>query len=214
MKFTELLSIVGDEPVFSSALLRVGDVDPVDVASQLSRWVASGRLVALRRGVYALADAYRKRDPHPFETANRLVEPSYVSLESALAFHGLIPEAVFETTNVTTARSGIFHTQFGRFSYRHIAPGMMWGYESVKVGAAPRAVALIARPEKALLDLAYLRPRADSEAFVRELRLERTATLDLATLSAFAQRTGKPKLERAARMIIRLSEEDSGVRET
>ena len=81
---------MGDEPVFETGLLLAGDVDPVDVRRQLSRWTAAGYLYQVRRGLYALAPPYRKVEPHPFLAANRIVRPSYVSLQSALAFHGFI----------------------------------------------------------------------------------------------------------------------------
>lgn len=210
MKFTELLDIVGDQPVFASALLRAGDVDPVDVASQLSRWVASGRLVRLRRGVYAISSTYRRREPHAVEIANVLARPSYVSLESALAFHGLIPEAVFGTMSVTTARPASFETPLGRFVYRHITPDLFWGYAQEQLSAEPSRTGLVARPEKALLDLVYLRSGADSAAFLRGLRLDRLERVDTRILEQYAQRTGKPKLLRAARRISGLAAGQSG----
>lgn len=209
MKFSELLDIVSHRPVFTSALLRAGDVDPVAIASQLSRWVASGRLVSLRRGVYAVAKPYRLREPHAFEVANTLVRPSYVSLESALTFHGLIPEAVYVTTSVTTARTSHFYTPLGTFDYRHISTGLMWGYAEERVAAHASHTALVARPEKALLDLVHLRPGADSDAFLRQLRLDRLESVDTAVLVEYAARFGKPKLLRAARRIARMADERS-----
>jgi predicted transcriptional regulator of viral defense system len=205
MKYDELLEIVGAAPLFDSSLLRAGDVDPADLASQLSRWVATGKLLQLRRRVYALPAARRRRAPHAFETANLLARPSYVSLEAALSFHGLIPEAVFTTTSITSARPALHRTLLGDFDYRHVSTGLFWGYRSAEV--APGVSALVARPEKALLDLVYLRPRGDDPSFLRELRLERLERLDMTELEAMARRTGKPKLLRAARMIARMATE-------
>ena len=205
MTYEELLEIVGAAPLFDSSLLRAGDVDPADLASQLSRWVAAGKLLQLRRRVYALPAARRRRAPQAFETANLLVRPSYVSLEAALSFHGLIPEAVFTTTSITSARPALHRTPLGDFDYRHVSTGLFWGYRSAEV--APGVSALVARPEKALLDLVYLRPRGDDPAFLRELRLERLERLDMTELEAMAQRTGKPKLVRAAQMIAGMAAE-------
>lgn len=196
MKYEELLASIGGRPVFTSGLLRAGDVDTVDIASQLSRWVKSGRIIQLRRGVYALPPSYRTRPPHPFEVANLLARPSYVSLESALAFHGLIPEAVFTTTSVTTARAGEYATPIGAFDYRHIAPSSFWGYTAERLPGG--AEAFVARPEKALLDLVHLRPGGDGPAFLRSLRLEGAEAIDLDTLRSMALRWGRPKLVRAA----------------
>ena len=81
VKFEALLGLVGEEPVFESALLLAGAIDPDDVRRQLSRWTTSGRLLQLRRGVYALAPPYAKLRPHPFAVANRMVRASYVSLQ-------------------------------------------------------------------------------------------------------------------------------------
>lgn len=203
MKFNELLDIVANRPVFTSALLRAGDVDTTDLASQLSRWVASGKLLQLRRGVYALPEAYRRRAPHPFEIANLLERPSYVSLESALSYYGVIPEAVFVTTSITTARAGEFDTPLGRFAYRHVVPALFWGYGAVTMAGVE---ALLARPEKALFDLVYLRTGADQPAFLQELRLD-TGRLDQQVLEEMAQRSGKPKLVRAAENVARLRQE-------
>jgi len=119
MKFEALLQIVEDEPVFETGFLLAGDVDPADVRRQLSRWVKGGRLLQLRRGLYALAPPYRKVKPHPFLVANRLVPGSYVSLQSALAYHGLIPEHVPVTTSVTTGRPQRQESPLGSFVYHH-----------------------------------------------------------------------------------------------
>ncbi|MBW6469220.1 MAG: hypothetical protein K0B85_08705 [Coriobacteriia bacterium] len=210
MKFSELLGIVGELPVFTSSLLRVGDVDPVGIASQLSRWVASGKLVSLRRGVYAVARPYRRREPHAFEVANVLVRPSYVSLESALAHYGLIPDAVYMTTSVTTARTSRHQTPLGDFDYRHVSPAFMWGYTAVRLTSDGTPSALVARPEKALLDLVYLRRGGDSEVFLRQLRIERLESLDAAVLIRYAERSGKPKLIRAAHRVAQMVDDQSG----
>ena len=72
MKFDSLLEAVGDEPVFETGLLLAGDVDPVAVRHQLSRWMETGRIYRLRRGLYSLAPPFRKILPHPFLVANRM----------------------------------------------------------------------------------------------------------------------------------------------
>ncbi|MBI5445836.1 MAG: hypothetical protein HY900_32050 [Deltaproteobacteria bacterium] len=182
-------------------------MDPVDLASQLSRWTAAGKIVSLRRGVYAFGEPYRRRQPHPFEIANLLVRPSYVSLESALWFRGMLPEAVFAVTSVTTARPAGYETQLGTFDFRHLAPGMFWGYTTERLAPANGALAFVARSEKALLDLVYLRSGADAPAFLRGLRLARLEVLDPGVLTQMAERLGRPRLARAAEQIARLVED-------
>jgi predicted transcriptional regulator of viral defense system len=152
MKWRDLLAHLGREPVFSASLLQTGDVGRRELSVQLSRWVRSGRLVQLRRGVYVIAEPYRQAEPHPFLVANTLRKNSYVSLQSALAFHGLIPEYVPVCTSVTTGRSEQLETALGSYIYRRIGSGYFFGFNQQDV--APNQHSFVATPEKALLDLA------------------------------------------------------------
>jgi hypothetical protein len=129
-----------------------------------------------------------------------------VSLETALADYGLIPEAVFSTTAVTTGRQGSRQTLFGTFVYQHIRPQLFWGYESVSIGEG--RVAFVATPEKALLDMAYLRTQSDDAGFARELRLQRLETIDAERLLRFAQRFGSKKVLRFAHNVAALRESE------
>ncbi len=203
MKRDALIEIVGRETLFTTGMLLGPGVDARDVRKQLSRWTNDGSVVQVRRGLYALGARYRARDPHPYEVSNALVPGSYVSLETVLAAHGLIPEAMFATTAVTTGRQGLRKTPFGSYVYQHIRGDLFWGYEAVSIGDG--RIAFAALPEKALLDLAYLRTRSDDLGFIRELRLQRLELIDADRLVAFAARFGSPKVERFARHVIALS---------
>ena len=203
MTFEQLLRIVGDEPVFETGLLLAGGVDPRHVRRQLSRWVRAGRIVQLRRGLYALALPYRKVKPHPFLVANRLSRGSYVSLQSALAHYGLIPEYVPTVTSVTTARPGLWETPLGAFVFRHIRPTLFFGYRLLDLGAGQSA--FVATPEKALLDLVYLTPGGDAPGYLQELRLQNLDRLDLDALRRMAERFNRPKMVRAAERIADLA---------
>src|SRR5436853_1726605 len=160
MKFEELLETVGDEPLFETGFLLAGDVDPAGVHRQLSRWVKAGRLYQLRRGLYAVAPPFQRVYPHPFLVANRLVSGSYVSLQSALGHFALIPESVPVTTSVTTGRPGRWSTPLGTYDYRHLQPDFLTGFRRTLLMGGQEA--LLATPEKALLDLVYLEPDGDS----------------------------------------------------
>jgi predicted transcriptional regulator of viral defense system len=202
VKFDELIAIIGDDPVFESSVLRVGDVDPRDVATQLSRWMRSGRVEQLRRGLYVVAAPYARRRVEPFAIANRLVTPSYVSEESALSWHGLIPDVVHTVSSITTGKSGARRTGHGTFDYRHVQPRLFWGYAEREVSSG--AHALVAEPEKALLDLVYLRKGSDRSAFLEELRLQNTERLEPERLLAMAQRFDVPKVVRGAKLLVGL----------
>lgn len=199
MNIETIQEIVGKEPVFETGLLLAGDVDPNNVRRQLSRLTASGRLIQLRRGLYALAPPCQKIRPHPFLVANRMVKASYVSRQSALAHYGLIPEYVPVVTSVTTSRPCLLENPTGEYDYRHIKPGLFRGYRTVDLGDGQTA--LVAVPEKALLDLLYLQPGSDSGDYLRELRLENLENIDIRELKKMVRELGSPKLERSARII-------------
>jgi hypothetical protein len=207
MTFAQLLAIAGGEPVFETSLLLAGAVDRADVRRQLSRWTRSGRVLQLRRGVYALAPPYRRTTPHPFVIANRIVRPSYVSCQAALAHYGLIPEHVPVVTSVTTGRPGRWVTALGTFEFRHVTSALWSDYQWLEFGGGQGA--FVATPEKALLDLVHLQPGADTPAYLRELRLQNLDHVDLTRLEAIAARTARPKLRRAAARIVALAREES-----
>jgi predicted transcriptional regulator of viral defense system len=205
MKLADLLAIVEDEPVFETGFLLAGDVDPADVRRQLSRWVKGGRLLQLRRGLYALAPPYRKARPHPFLVASRLVRGSYVSLQSALAYHGLIPEHVPVTTSVTTARPQRRENPFGAFEYHHISPGAFGGYRREALGEGQEA--LVATPAKALADLVRLVPGGDSAVHLAEMRLQGLDKIDPAEIEGHPILGRRPKIQRALRHLAALAGE-------
>jgi len=155
MQWPDLLRLVGAEPVFSSALLLAGPTSVPRVRLQLSRWVRAGRLLQLRRGVYALAQPWRKIDPHPFTVANALQRGSYVSLQAALSFHGVIPEHAPVVTSIGPGRPETISTALGGFQFNHMAAPLLYGYALIDVASGQRA--FVASPEKALLDTIYLR---------------------------------------------------------
>ncbi|NCO42472.1 MAG: hypothetical protein COZ06_06055 [Armatimonadetes bacterium CG_4_10_14_3_um_filter_66_18] len=207
MKFNDLIDIAGNEPAFETGLLLAGDVDPDDVRRQLSRWTKTGKLLQLRRGVYALPAPFRKVDPHPFAVANRLVPGSYVSRQSALAHFGMIPEHVPMVTSVSCRRPGNFKTPLGRHDFRHVKASLLFGFASAEVGRGQHA--FVASPEKALLDLVYLQPGGDSPAYLRELRLQNLPRLNLAELTRQAEVASSPKLRRASQAIAALAREEA-----
>lgn len=212
MKFEDLLAIVSDEPVFEPGLLLAGDTASSDIQRQISRWTEAGRLYQLRRGLYTLAPPFQKIRPHPFLVANRIVRGSYVSLQSALAHYGLIPEYVPVTTSVTTGRPGAWDTPLGRYQFRHLQPDLLTGYRRTLLGEGQEA--FVATPEKALLDLIYLEPGAETPEYLQELRLQHMDRLDLGELRRQAEGMGKPKVRRAAERIVRLAETEAEEYET
>jgi hypothetical protein len=133
------------------------------------------------------------------------VRGSYVSLQSALAHHGVIPEYVPVTTSVTTGRPERRETPFGSFEYHHIQPGLLTGYRLERLGEGQEA--LVATPGKALIDLVHLVPGADAKAYLSELRLQSLEKIDTAELLGDPILNERPKMRRALRHLAALTQE-------
>lgn len=118
---------------------------------KISELIKSGQLTSLRRGLYVPGPETDLPIPDLFLIANHLRGPSYVSMESALSYWGMIPERVYEISSATLKTSKTYPTPLGRFSYQHLAsPYYSFGLESIQL--APQQTALIASKEKALCD--------------------------------------------------------------
>lgn len=125
----------------------------------VNRAVKAGELVRLRRGLYALADKLRESPVHPFTVAQMLVPGSYVSLETALAFHGWIPEAVYTTASIVPGRKTkeFRHEKLGFFTFHPLALQRGSFLEHVRRVEASGQSFLVAEPLRALMDLVCLR---------------------------------------------------------
>lgn len=193
MQFDQLVDIAADLHCFSAGMVTAGeDIDVVRV--QLSRWVSSGRLVRIHKGWYTLRDPFRRVRLDLNVVACTIKRGSYVSLQSALSYHGMIPEYVAETTCVTTGRPLSIDSPVGRIGYRHVKRDVFFGYGQEVSG---KQEAYIASAEKALLDLFYLTPGSDDAAYIAELRLQASGQLDTDKMMRMAERFGAPKLLRA-----------------
>jgi len=209
MKWEELLSQVAGEPVFRTGFLAGSGGESLPALRlQLSRWVRAGKLIQLTKGLYMLAGPYRKLTPHPFVLANAMKNASYVSLQSALAYFGMIPEHVPTVTSVTTQRPARVETPLGRFLFRHVKKDWFRGYTHMDFGFGQKA--FIATPEKALLDLVYLTPGADNYEFLAELRLQSLSGLDQDALVRLARTGRSPKLLRVVKLLEKLADKEGG----
>lgn len=169
---------------------------------KISEWLADETLVAIKRGVYVLNPRKTGQSISLILIANQLYGPSYVSLDYALSYYGLIPETVYEITSVTTRRAKRYDTALGRFSYAHSALSMYpLGIRSVQNEAGHYV--LMASPEKALCDkliqtpnLIIRSPGAMRDYLDHDLRLDLDAAdkFDLALLQQIASAGIKRRL--------------------
>jgi len=158
---TELIIKSGD----ANHILSVGQLERLLGGSnarrygQVNRALKVGELLQVRRGLYLLSDNYRTAPAHPFTLAQQMVPGSYVSAESALSFHGWIPEAVHSVLSVTARGKSVsyVHEKLGKFEFRRMTVKPGYFLQAIARHELQHQVALIAEPMRALLDLVYLR---------------------------------------------------------
>ncbi len=114
----------------------------------LSRNVKNGNLVKYRRGLYG----FKGEHSSEILLANKVYQPSYVSLEYAMMHYGIIPETVYSITSVTTRTSREFIINNIVYSYHRIKKKAFTGYLNNDFDGQ---VAFLAEPEKALVDYLY-----------------------------------------------------------
>ena len=111
----------------------------------------TGAIIRVKKGLYVFGDRYRKHLYSKELLANLIYGPSYVSLDYALAYYGIIPERSEALTSVTLSRTRKFSTPVGLFLYRQI-PAQAYQAGMVRVEGDHDQAFLIASPEKALAD--------------------------------------------------------------
>jgi predicted transcriptional regulator of viral defense system len=182
MRFREFESKIKALPAFN--LNDVRKLDPGFHRQQLNYWHNQGYIKPLAGGYYILAN--RAMDEMVlFMVANKIYEPSYVSLESALAYYEIIPETVLGVTSISSRKTRQYESARGVFSYRSVKPQYMIGYQVIE--NKPGIKFKIACLEKALLDYLYLNSEVQSLADFEELRWNRTQLLGLLDHSIFTR---------------------------
>ena len=195
MRYEDLIRLLGDQAYFDlPSVVQLSGERRQSIRVQLHRWCRNGKLLPLRRGMYAFAEDYRKRDLNYAELANELYRPSYISIHWALGFFGLIPEMVVAYTSVTSRTPRTFENDLGVFSYRHVKSSAFFGYRPVDIGG--RKV-LMAVPEKALLDLWYLEKGGWEYDRMAGMRFQNHKLIDSRRLSQYASRFNSPRLLKA-----------------
>jgi len=136
-----------------------------------------GAIIRVKKGLYVFGPSLA-REPYSKEIlANLIYGPSYISLEYALSFYGLIPERVETITSVTNKRKKLFNTPVGIFSYKYINPSI-YSYGVTLYDLDKHHSILIATKEKAFSDMLYFSDKMDDEDqlekyMFEDLRLDR-----------------------------------------
>jgi len=148
LKIEEKLKTMGILIFTPREFRDIFDVSENTASTFIKRNIKSGLFLKLRNGFYMLKDS----NPSLFFIANKLYEPSYISLNAALSHYNIIPEVVYAATSITTKAFREFNTPKGDFIYQRIKKEAFTGY-SLKL--IDKDNVLIAEPEKALADYLY-----------------------------------------------------------
>jgi len=174
----ENLAAFGNTPIEYATLVAMLShyKSPKDKISALEK---QKKLIRIKKGLFVVVAKDGKGSICRELIANHLYGPSYISLESALSFHKLIPERVYSVLSVTTKRSKKYNTPFGIFDYRTVLPS----YFSIGIQLQKsdnKTAFLMASPEKALCDMILLSSglRLQSSKAVKSY-LEEDLRLDL-----------------------------------
>jgi predicted transcriptional regulator of viral defense system len=137
--------------------------------NNITRWQKRGLLIKLRQGYYTFPEFKNSSDLSLY-FANKLYQPSYISLHTALSFYGIIPEIVASITSVSSLKTTTFTNEFGDFVYKKIKEDYIFGYDLKPL--SDKIAMKIATPEKAILDLLYLYPFYNTVQEIQELRFD------------------------------------------
>lgn len=204
MRYSEFKHKVSNWPYIQSRdLTRFQDNKQI-VRNQLYRWQKQGLIKKLKKGFYILNETDRKINPSKTFFANCLYSPSYVSLEYALNFYGLIPERAFAVTSITTKKTKTINNELGSFIYRKIKKNAYSGFHLERDEAD--FPYFMADAEKAVLDILYLNtsrfPDVKEDIFSRFFRFQNTESLDMQKLSKIKELYHSKKLDRMTNKFI------------
>ncbi|MDP1842024.1 MAG: hypothetical protein Q8K64_01300 [Sediminibacterium sp.] len=146
---------------------------------KINALVQKGYLIQIRKGLYTTSSLVSTNSPEQFLIANHLYGPSYISLESAMFYWGLIPERVFEIASVTNKLSKKFESNNQKYSFTHVPlPYYTFGIQQLSLTATQTV--MIASKEKSICDKiitsAGIQLRSKKQAIsylVEDLRIEK-----------------------------------------
>jgi predicted transcriptional regulator of viral defense system len=159
------------EPLLPFQVFSIRDVEkyfPDFDSRRLVEWQRKGYIRKLINKWYLFSECLVD-ELLMYRISNCIYRPSYISLESALAYYHLIPEAVYSQKAITTRKTKSYTPSVGgTFDYHSIKPGLFFGFTIIRKGSLP---IMIAELEKAILDYFYLNTSLKTAMDIEQLRL-------------------------------------------
>lgn len=149
----------------------IAKVFPTMHRRRLFEWSKRGLIRRVIKGFYMFSDTVVS-EFFLYHVSNRIYEPSYISLQSALSWYGLIPEFVPQITAISSKKTNVLNTDIGSFSYCSVKNSLMFGYDLI-LSADSSNTFKMAFPEKAVLDLLHINPNIKSLSDFKELRFNK-----------------------------------------
>lgn len=148
------------------SLVEIQKAFPKFDRRRLVEWQKKGYIDNIKRGFYRFKEKPINEGLLYFY-GNKIYSPSYISLESAMAFYQIIPEAVFSITSISSLNTSQLESKIGTFTYKHVKPTLFFGYRMLERNNLTISFAF---PEKAILDYLYLHPELESKTDFEVLR--------------------------------------------
>lgn len=195
--FVEFKNHLAKWPLIS--LSEIHKAFPTLDKRRLSEWCKKGYIENVKRGFYRFTDQPINQGVTYF-TANKIYTPSYISLESALAYYQVIPEAVFTSTSISTLNTTKLFTSTGNFNYQHVKENLFFGYGLISLSGL---IISMANLEKAILDYLYLHPELNSVADFEVLRWNKEVLkqLDINRFSDYLQLFNSKRLSQRVQIL-------------
>lgn len=207
MKTNTALAVFENFPYFTMEGFRQvaeeSQVKPVSIPVILFRWMKTGKIIQIKKGVYMARRFYElySGELNFAPAVSAVIRPqSYVSLEYVLQREGILTEITYPVTAVSMKNTWVIENDLGTFAYRHIKPEMYLGYQMGEFHGVPFAIASRA---KALFDYLYLRPAPLALSYSGynladdlRLNLEEFLPRDRDEFAGYVNRSRQRKLER------------------
>ncbi|MEK7141659.1 MAG: hypothetical protein AAB800_03890 [Patescibacteria group bacterium] len=192
--------------IITKETLRQLEEDNDRLDFNIKYWLKKGNIIALKKGVYVLKETWERetnKDDYRQYLANQLCQPSYLSGEYIMSKFGLLTEAVYGITSMTTKTTKTFINSLGNFTYYSLSPALFFGFEVKQIGSFSVAVA---KKSKAVFDFLYLRflkQTPVNKKTIEELRInwENMTKTEFGELVQYGRKTKSLRLNQAINII-------------
>ncbi|MDD3156382.1 MAG: hypothetical protein PHP14_03160 [Candidatus Pacebacteria bacterium] len=157
----------------------------------MSTYTRKGFFIKIKNGFYIIKNSKIS----DFEIANKIYKPSYVSFETALSYHNILPETVYSVTSATSKASRNYIILNKSFVYHRIKKELFFGYNTININGQ---TIWMADKEKALLDYIYfvvLKKKPDND------RLN-TKDISITKIKKYLKKYNNPLLEEKIKKLL------------